>query len=120
MKKLIAASILALISTASNAWGTREQGMLIGAASVVGVQLIAGALTPPVYVAPPPVYAPPVYSPYGYPVYPVIPAPSYPRPIAVVPPGVPPPGTPYSPRYRAVDMYFPDCNCTRTVMVPDR
>lgn len=122
---LLAATTLTAVSPAM-AWGTREQGALIGAASVLGIQALVGALAPPVYV-PAPVYAPPVYGPpvgYGYPTYPaypVVPGPSYPTPMAVVPsPYIPPPGTPYSPRYRSVDMYFADCNCTRTVMVPDR
>lgn len=117
MKKIIVSLLMLTASSSAFAWGAKEQGILIGAAGLLGIQIIGGALAAP---PPPPIgypgpvgYAP---QPYGY----VAPGPSYPRPVAMVPPGVPPPGLPYSPRYRAADMYFTDCNCTRTVMMPDR
>ena len=139
MRKTLAAALLAVTTltavSPAMAWGTREQGALIGAAGVLGFQALVGALTgppvaygypapaygpPPVAYGPPPVaygYPAPVYAPqpYGY----VAPAPGYAIPPAVVSPYAPP-GLPYSPRYRAVDVYYPECNCTRTVMVPDR
>lgn len=99
MKKVVVAALVALIAMPAFAWGPREQGALAGIAGTLLFQHITrdGAQpAPPVYSAPPPVYAPaPVY-----------------RSRDVHPDYI------HRPMYRAVDVYIPECNCVRTIMVP--
>lgn len=90
MYKLITLLLAAAASTSAFAWGDREQGALLGATLgyIVGQQN-----QPRPYTQPPAVYQqPPVYVP-ATPYY------------------------TYRPMYKAVDVYIPECNCTRTVMV---
>lgn len=94
--KVVAAAVLAAsVSTPAFAWGDREQGILAGAAGLWAIQQLNRAGQPQVVYqgSPAPVYqtAPPVY----------FPQPSY----------------TYRPMYKAVDVFIPECNCTRTVMV---
>jgi hypothetical protein len=90
MYKLVAVSLLAVASSSAFAWGDREQGALAGA--VIG--FIIGQNQPRQYVHPAPVYQPPAHVP-----------------------GIVYRDYTYRPMYKAVDIYIPECNCTRTVMV---
>lgn len=96
MRKLIASVIVGTSLFASNAfaWGDREQGILAGAA---GLWVIQQLNKPNVQSAPAPVYTDPRYPGTVF----QGPAPSY----------------TYRPMYRAVDVFIPECNCYRTVMV---
>ena len=96
MRKLIAVTLLAAtVSAPALAWGDREQGILAGAAGLWAIQQLNKAGQQPVYQAPQPVYQ-------QAPVY--VPVPVYRDYI-------------HRPMYKAVDVYIPECNCTRTVMV---
>ena len=96
MRKLIAATLLAVtVSTPALAWGDREQGVLAGMAGLWAIQQLNRAGQQPVYQVPQPVYQQPHVH---------VPAPVYRDFI-------------HRPMYKAVDIYIPECNCTRTVMV---
>jgi hypothetical protein len=95
ISKLIAASIL-IFSFASQtyAWGSREQGIVAGIAGTLLWQHITqprgNTHMPQLYPATPmvPYYPGTVYYDYTY-----------------------------RPMYKAVDIFIPECNCYRTVMV---
>lgn len=97
MRKLIAVSLLAAaVSTPAFAWGDREQGILAGAAGLWAIQQLNRAgQHPPVYQVPQPVYQ---------------------QPHMHIP-GVVHRDFIHRPMYKAVDIFIPECNCTRTVMV---
>lgn len=92
MRKLLASLVLAaLITSPAYAWGPREQGALAGVAGLYLLQH-AGVVNAP---------QPHVYAP-SYPAYShVPPARSY----------------TYQPMYKMVDVFIPECNCYRSVMV---
>lgn len=98
MRKFITAVLAAttmVAATPAMAWGEREQGALAG---VVGTIVLQQISRPPVaVVAPAPV-------PVGPPMVPYYPGSVY-------------PDYTYRPMYKAVDIFFPDCQCYRTVMV---
>ena len=93
MRKLILIALL-IVSAQAHAWGAREQGALAGVAGVLLFQHI----TQPRVVVP----AQPIYTPA--PVVPYYPGTVYPDYIQ-------------RPMYRAVDVFIPECQCYRTVMV---
>jgi hypothetical protein len=94
MRKLIAVTLLAAtVSAPALAWGDREQAALAG--TILGYVIGQQQNQPRPYVHPAPVYQqPPVYVP-----------------------GVVYRDFIHRPMYKAVDVYIPECNCTRTVMV---
>jgi len=98
MNKIVAVLVLSLIATTpAFAWGEREQGVLTG---VAGLLLLQHVAKPNIEAQPPHVYG---HSPvWEYPHY----SPSYHRPTYI-----------HRPMYKAVDIYFPECNCYRTVMI---
>lgn len=77
------------------AWGDREQGIVAGTVGLWTIQQLSriGQSAYPAYPHSP-VYQPPV-------------VPYYPHPT----------GYTHRPMYRAVDLFIPECNCYRTVMV---
>lgn len=92
MKKLVAVSaILAtLMSSPAMALGDVERGALYGIAGLWTFQQLSRIGQP--YYGPPPIA-------------------SYPTPAAPIG------GYTYRPMYRAVDVFIPECNCYRTIMV---
>lgn len=111
-KVLTAAVLSAAIATPALAWGEREQGALAGIVGTLILQQIArdGQAVPPQPAPRPPVVQPQVVYP------PVVYAP----PIVV--PVYPPVyhrhhGQAQRPMWRRVDVYIPECNCTRTIDV---
>lgn len=92
LNKLLAAVGLSFTIAASpaHAWGAREQAATAGIASVLLYQQIT---QPRVYVQPPP-----------QPVVPYYPGTVYPDYI-------------YRPMYKAVDVFVPECQCYRTILV---
>lgn len=122
MRKSIALAVLAVTAavatTPAMAWGDREQGILLG----IGGTLLAQQLVrPPVVVAPgygpAPVYNAPPYTGYAPPVMPVPSAPVYGAPVVPYYPGTVYPDFIQRPMYKAVDVFVPECNCYRTMMV---
>jgi len=95
MRKLIASLILAtLVTSPAYAWGDREQGALTGVAGLYILQSLGVVNSP----RPPAVNVPaPVYPGYSH---------------------VPPPQSyTHRPMYRMVDIFIPECNCYRSVLV---
>jgi hypothetical protein len=93
MKKLVAlGSILAMLSsTPAMALGDVERGALYGIAGLWTFQQLSRIGQGP-YYGPPPMT-------------------SYPTPAAPIG------GWTHRPMYRAVDVFIPECNCYRTIMV---
>lgn len=95
MTKIIAAVAIAIATSSAHAWGPREQGIATGiAATLLWQHVNAPQIIVP---APPPV----VVSPQYFPQHP----PHFHRQ--------------YRPSHRIVDVYIPECNCYRGVVVPN-
>lgn len=94
MKALLFTLMLA-VSLPAYAWGDREQGIVAGALGAIVLDRILRPQPPQQY---PPVQYPPV------PVVPYYPGTIYPDYI-------------YRPMYKEVQIFVPECNCYRTVLV---
>lgn len=108
MRKIIAlASLIAAASTApAHAWGEREQGIVTGIVGTIAIQQLFRPVVP-VYPGTIPPVVVPQYAPPVVPVVPYYPGTVYPDYIYRAP----------RPMYRGVDVYIPECNCYRTIMM---